>query len=35
VPETIRQLDLLDKRAEQLSVSDFTELTKKIEEAWQ
>lgn len=35
LPETIRQLDLLDKRAEQLSVSDFTELTKKIEEAWQ
>ncbi len=35
LPETIRQLSVLDKRAEQLSVGDFTELTKKIEEAWQ
>ena len=35
LPETIRQLNVLDKRAEQLSVSDFVELTQKIEEAWQ
>jgi len=35
LPETIRQLNVLDKRAEQLSVSDFIELTQKIEKAWQ
>jgi len=35
LPETIRRINVLDKRAEQLSVSDFVELTQKIEEAWQ
>ena len=35
LPETIRQLNVLDKRAEQLSVSAFVKLTQKIEEAWQ
>ncbi len=35
LPETIRQLGVLDKRAEQLSVGDFVELTQKIEQAWQ
>lgn len=35
LPETIRQLNVLDKRAEQLSVSDFIELTQKIEKACQ
>lgn len=35
LPETIRHINVLDKRAEQLSVSDFVELTQKIEEAWQ
>jgi len=35
LPETIRRINVLDKRAEQLSVSDFVDLTQKIEEAWQ
>lgn len=34
LPETIRQLNTLDLRAEQLSVNDFVELTLKIEESW-
>jgi len=35
LPQTIRGLSVLDKRAEQLSVDDFVALTNKIEEAWQ
>lgn len=31
LPEKIRHMALLDKRAEQLSVNDFIDLTKKIE----
>ncbi|WPP52861.1 16S rRNA (adenine(1518)-N(6)/adenine(1519)-N(6))-dimethyltransferase RsmA [Catalinimonas niigatensis] len=34
LPETIRQLNVLDKRAEQLSVSDFVALTQNIEDSW-
>lgn len=34
LPENIRQLNILDKRAEQLSVEDFVELTRKIEAFW-
>jgi 16S rRNA (adenine1518-N6/adenine1519-N6)-dimethyltransferase len=34
LPETIRQLNILDKRAEQLTVEDFVELTRKIEASW-
>jgi len=34
LPEKIRKLDLLSKRAEQLSVKDFVELTQKIELIW-
>ena len=34
LPEEIRKLDILGKRAEQLSVEDFTELTGKIESVW-
>ena len=34
LPEEIRKLDILGKRAEQLSVKDFTELTGKIESVW-
>lgn len=32
--EVIRQLNILDKRAEQLTVEDFVELTRKIELSW-
>jgi 16S rRNA (adenine1518-N6/adenine1519-N6)-dimethyltransferase len=34
LPEEIQNLDVLGKRAEQLSVEDFTELTLKIESVW-
>ena len=34
LPEEIQKLDVLDKRAEQLSVKEFTELTGKIESVW-
>jgi 16S rRNA (adenine1518-N6/adenine1519-N6)-dimethyltransferase len=34
LPEEIHKLDILGKRAEQLSVEDFTELTEKIELVW-
>ncbi len=34
LPEAVRQLSLLDKRAEQLSVEDFVELTHKIQASW-
>ena len=34
LPEEIHRLDILGKRAEQLSVEDFTELTEKIESVW-
>lgn len=34
LPEEIHRLDILGKRAEQLSVKDFTELTEKIESVW-
>lgn len=34
LPEAIRQLQILDKRAEQLTVEDFVELTRKIEASW-
>lgn len=34
LPEAIRQLNILDKRAEQLTVEDFIELTRKIEASW-
>lgn len=34
LPEEIHKLDILGKRAEQLSVEDFTELTEKIESVW-
>lgn len=34
LPEEVKDLTLLDKRAEQLSVEDFVELTKKVEESW-
>ena len=33
LPEKIRDLSVLDKRAEQLSVDQFIALTKKIEES--
>lgn len=32
--ESIRQESILDQRAEQLSVEDFVELTRKIEASW-
>lgn len=34
LPENIRQLGVLDKRAEQLSVQNFVELTQNIEASW-
>ena len=34
LPEEIHKLDILGKRAEQLSVEDYTELTEKIESVW-
>jgi 16S rRNA (adenine1518-N6/adenine1519-N6)-dimethyltransferase len=34
LPEEIHRLDILGKRAEQLSVEDLTELTQKIESVW-
>ena len=34
LPEKIRKLDVLDKRAEQLSVNEFVDLTHKIELIW-
>jgi 16S rRNA (adenine1518-N6/adenine1519-N6)-dimethyltransferase len=34
LPETVTSEEILNKRAEQLSVADFISLTLKIEEAW-
>jgi 16S rRNA (adenine1518-N6/adenine1519-N6)-dimethyltransferase len=34
LPEKFRKLDVLDKRAEQLSVKDFVDLTLKFEFIW-
>ena len=34
LPIELKDLHILDKRAEQLSVNDFVELTKMAEEAW-
>jgi 16S rRNA (adenine1518-N6/adenine1519-N6)-dimethyltransferase len=34
LPEKIRELEVLDYRAEQLSVADFVDLTLKIETIW-
>lgn len=34
LPEELKSLEILDNRAEQLSVNDFVYLTKRVEEVW-
>jgi 16S rRNA (adenine1518-N6/adenine1519-N6)-dimethyltransferase len=34
LPDTLTAQEVFNKRAEQLSVQDFIDLTAKIEEAW-